>query len=81
MTDDSLERRVAWLEWKMVRVLWGAIGGLSMLAGIIAYRIAVDTVGEWGALSIGVVVWLIVGWYLHRTEFRGAPAHVKLMDP
>jgi hypothetical protein len=82
MNDErvSLEQRIAWLEREMVRVLWAAIGGFSLLAGGIAYRFAVDSFGGLGAFGIAVV-WVLTGWYLHRHEFGGSPAHIKLMDP
>jgi hypothetical protein len=35
----------------------------------------------WAPLGIAIAAWGIAGWYLQRHEFRGAPAHVKLMDP
>ncbi len=35
----------------------------------------------WLSVPLGIVVWLAVGFYLHRHEFKGAPEHVKDMDP
>jgi hypothetical protein len=83
MKDErvSLEHRIAWLEREMVRLLWAAIGALSLLAGGIAYRLTVDNFGDLAAFGFAFGAWLIVGWYLHRHELRGAPEHVKDMDP
>jgi hypothetical protein len=83
MNDErvSLEQRIAWLELEMVRLLWATIGGVSLLAGGLAFTLTVDTFGGLGAFGFAVGVWLIVGWYLRRHEFRGAPAHVERMDP
>jgi hypothetical protein len=83
MNDERvlLEHRIAWLEREMVRLLWAAIGGFSLLAGGIAYRLTEDSFGGLGAFGIALVAWVLTGWYLHRHEFRGAPAHVKDMDP
>jgi hypothetical protein len=83
MNDErvSLEQRVAWLEREMVRLLWALIGGLSLLFGGLAYRLAVDTAGVLGAIGFAIVVVAILAWYCHRHEFRGAPEHVKDMDP
>jgi hypothetical protein len=83
MNDERalLEHRIAWLEREMVRLLWALIGGLSLLAGGVAYRLAVDTVGVLGAIGFAIFVWAILAWYCHRHEFRGAPKHVKDMDP
>jgi hypothetical protein len=83
MNDERklLEQRLAWLEREMIRLLWAAIGGLSLVVGGIAYTATINSFGGLGAFGIAVVAWAISGWYLHRHEFRGAPAHVKLMDP
>jgi hypothetical protein len=83
MNDERamLEQRIAWLEREMVRLLWAAMTALGLLFGGLAYRFTVDSFGGLGALGFAVVVWLIVGLYLHRHEFRGAPVHVKRMDP
>jgi hypothetical protein len=83
MVDERtlLERRVAWLEVAIVRLIWAAIGIASFGAGAIVYAMTVNHVGSLVAFGLGVVVWLMVGWYLHHIEFRGAPEHVKLMDP
>jgi hypothetical protein len=83
MNDEhvSLEQRIAWLEREMVRLLWAAIGGMGLLMGGLAYKLTVDAFGGLVAFGFAIGVWLLVGWYLHRHEFRGAPAHVKRMDP
>jgi hypothetical protein len=49
MNDEriSLEQRIAWLELEMVRLLWTAIGGVSLLAGGLAYTLTVDTLVAW----------------------------------
>jgi hypothetical protein len=82
MTDERtlLEQRVAWLEREMVRLLWALIGLSSLFIGGVAYTVTVDRFGGLGALGIAIAAWGIAGWYLQRHEFRGAPAHVKLMD-
>jgi len=83
MTDERalLEHRIAWLEREMVRLIWAAIGGLSLVIGGLAYGATVDSLGGLGAFGVAVVAWALSGWYLHRHEFRGAPERVKLMDP
>ena len=83
MNDERalLEQRVAWLEREMIRLLYAAMGALSLLAGGLAYGFTVDAVGGWVAFGFAFVAWLIVGWYLHRHEFKGAPAHIRRMDP
>src|SRR5262249_23169665 len=46
----SLEQRIAWLERQMVRLLWAAIGGLSLVIGGIAYSVTVGSFGGLGRL-------------------------------
>jgi hypothetical protein len=36
----SLEQRIAWLEREMVRMLYGVIGAVSLLAGGVAYLLS-----------------------------------------
>lgn len=83
MNDERvlLDQRIAWLEFKMVQLLWGLIGVGSLGAGWLTYFLTVDHVGGWGAFGFAVVAWTFVGWYLKRIEFRRAPAHIKLIDP
>jgi hypothetical protein len=83
MNDERilLEQRIAWLEREMVRLIWASMTALGLLFGGLAYRLTVDTFGGLAAFGFAIGAWLIVGLYLHRHEFRGAPAHVKRMDP
>ena len=66
---NELSERVAWLERKMVRVLWALISCTSAFLGWVA---ANALVGEqsglaWGMLFLGT--WLTVGFILQRIEF------------
>jgi hypothetical protein len=80
MTDERtlLKQRIFWLERAVVQMLWALISGTSMLLGLLAYKVAVDTVGI-VAIGFGLAVSAISCWYCIRYEFRGAPAHVKRM--
>jgi len=55
----SLEQRIAWLERQMVRLLWAAIGGLSLVIGGIAYSVTIGSFGGLGAFGIAIVAWAI----------------------
>jgi hypothetical protein len=83
MNDERilLEQRVAWLELKMVRLIWAAIGVVSLGIGFVAYILTVDHFGGLGAFGFAVISWVVVGWYLKRSEFKGSPAHIKLIGP
>jgi hypothetical protein len=77
---DSLNARVAWLERKMVRVLWLLVSIISAFAGfVVAYTID-KSLGS-GSIVIGIGIWLTVGFILQRQEFKGAPQHIQFIDP
>ena len=80
MNDERtlLDKRIAWLEYQVVRLVWGVIALASLLVGYVAYTATVDYLhlGRWVALGVAVAAWLIAGWWLERTEFKGAPDHI-----
>ena len=53
MNDERtmLEQRVAWLEFKIVRLIWAAIGVVSLGVGFFAYILTVDHFGRMGAFG------------------------------
>jgi hypothetical protein len=83
MTQDEIEKlneRVAWLERKMVRVLWLLISATSaFLAFVIAYTI--DKSLGWPAIIVAAGIWFTAGLILQRQEFKGAPKHIQFIDP
>jgi hypothetical protein len=83
MTQDevkSLNERIAWLERKMVRVLWLLVSVTSAFAGLfIAY--VLDTSLGWPSIGVGIVTWLTLAFFLQRQEFKGAPQHIEFIDP
>jgi len=85
MNDERtlLDKRIAWLEYQVVRLVWGVIALASLLVGYVAYTATVDYLhlGRWVALGVAVAAWLIAGWWLERTEFKGAPGHINYIDP
>ncbi|WP_424632137.1 hypothetical protein [Bradyrhizobium sp. SYSU BS000235] len=77
---DELTERVAWLERKMVRILWLLISVTSALVGLmVAY--VVDNSFGWLSVLVAVVIWLTAGLILQRQEFKGAPKQVQFIDP
>jgi hypothetical protein len=77
---DSLYARVAWLERKIVRVLWLLISTTSAFVGfVVAYTI--DQSYGWPSLIVGIGIWITVGFILQRQEFEGAPKHIEFIDP
>lgn len=77
---EKLYERVAWLERKMVRVLYFNIALASMFAGfVVTYNI--DSSFGWISILAGVGVWLILSLILQRQEFKGAPKHIDYIDP
>ena len=77
---DYLNERVAWLEREMVRLIWALKILCAGSAGVaVGYGFNKDL--GWFSMPLGIVVLLAVAFYLHRHEFKGAPEHVKHMDP
>ena len=58
---DKLYERVAWLERKMVRVLWLLISVTAMGIGLLTYFVVGGKDGGWVAVAVGIVVWMFVG--------------------
>ncbi len=84
MTDAEiiykLDERVAWLERKMVRVLWLLVSITSAFAGfVVAYT--VDKSFGWPSIVLAIGVWFTVGIVLQKHEFKGAPKHIEFIDP
>jgi hypothetical protein len=77
---NGLNARVAWLERKMVRMLWLMITMTSAFCGfVVAYSI--DKAFGWPSLVVAIGVWLMLGLILQRQEFKGAPKHIEFIDP
>jgi hypothetical protein len=81
---EKIEARLAWLEWKMVEVLWLLVSITSMLIGGVVAWVTSEYVGSrslWLLIPVCLVAWLVVGWPLQRRTFRGAPPHIEFIDP
>lgn len=83
MMQDEIEKlneRVAWLERKMVRVLWLLISATSAFTGfVVAYTI--DKSLGWPSILVASGIFFTSGLILHRQEFKGAPKHIQFIDP
>jgi len=83
MTQDEanqLDDRVAWLERKMVRVLWLLVSVTSAFAGlVVAYTI--DKSFGWPSIVVAIGIWITASFILQRQEFKGAPKHIQFIDP
>lgn len=84
MTDDEeikkLYERVAWLERKMVRLLWFAISAASAFFGWTVANVLFPEKGWLWAIVFGGI-WVTAGLILQRHEFKGAPKHIEFIDP
>jgi ABC-type Mn2+/Zn2+ transport system permease subunit len=76
----ELNKRVAWLERKMVRVLWALISISSAFVGfMVAYNI--DSSFGWPSIVLAIGIWLVLAFVVQRQEFKGAPRHIEFIDP
>jgi hypothetical protein len=81
---EKIEVRIAWLERKVVGLLWGMIGLASMAVGFgAAYFVGelMETRSMWVLTPVGIIAWLVSGWVFQKREFRGAPPHIDYIDP
>jgi hypothetical protein len=78
---ELLEQRVAWLEAKVVRLLWTMITVLSLMLGGSAFISTFGYIGGWGAFGCAVAVWVVAYLSLLRNELSGAPKHIHNIDP
>lgn len=83
MTQDEfnkLNQRVAWLERKMVRVIWLLSSASSAFVGfVVAYSI--DPSHGWPSIVLGSGIWITLAFITHRQELKGAPQHIRFIDP
>ena len=82
MTDGAeIKQRIEWLERKMVQVLWGMVSLVSAGVGVAISVITVDAEHVLLRIAVWLVSWLLIGWFLQRNVFKGAPAHIRFIDP
>jgi hypothetical protein len=81
---EKTEARLAWLEWKMVEVLWLLVSLTSALSAALITWFISEMIGSqspWFRAPVFVFAWLMIGLLLQRRTFRGAPPHIDLIDP
>ena len=83
MTQEETKQiyeRVAWLERKMVRLLWLAIsGGAAFFGWTAANFVSAEKGWLWAVVFGGV--WVTLALVVQRQEFKGAPKHIEFIDP
>jgi hypothetical protein len=83
MTQDEvnkLSERVAWLERKMIRVIWLLSSAISAFIGfMIAHN--VDPSHGWPSIVLGSGIWIALAFITNRQELKGAPQHIRFIDP
>jgi hypothetical protein len=77
--EQKIERRLAWLERKVVEILWLLIGLTAMGIGALAawfthifiaeHHIAISEL--WIVIPVGVVAWYAAGYWLNGTPSNG----------
>jgi hypothetical protein len=81
---EKIDSRIAWLEQKLVEVLWLLIGVTSILiGGLVTWFTGelLEAHSPWLLAPVFVIVWLVCGVLLKRMTFRGAPPHIQFLDP
>ena|SRR6185503_11762150 len=81
---QKIEARIAWLEWKMVEILWLLISATSMLTAAGVAWGAGEIVGNrslWLLAPVFLSSFAVAGWWLQRRTFRGSPPHIDFIDP
>jgi hypothetical protein len=81
---EKIEARLAWLEWKMVQVLWHIVRLTAFIGAAIITWLTSEAAGSrspWLLVPMFVGCLALIGWWAQRSEFRGAPPHVDFIDP
>jgi hypothetical protein len=82
--QEKIEIRIAWLERKVVSLLYAVIGLASIAVGGGMAWVAGELMETRSMLvlaPVGIVAWFLTGWMLQKREFRGAPPHIDYIDP
>jgi uncharacterized membrane protein len=73
--------RLAWLEHKMVQVLWTIVSVSSALIGWLVANTTMEHRYGVSWFAVFVVTWIGVGFVMQRATFKGAPTHIQFIDP
>jgi len=76
----QLNERVAWLERKMVRVLWLLVSVISAFAGfVVAYNI--DQSLGWPSIIVAVGIWITLGFMFSGKNSKALRSTLNLSIP
>jgi hypothetical protein len=81
---EKIEVRIAWLEKKLLGVLYLLINATAVLMACIAGWFVRDTVGITTYCLLGplfLVTWVGVAAWAHHRTFRDMPPHLDFVDP
>jgi len=84
MTQDEIKQiyqRIAWLERKMVRVIWALTSAVSLFAGGLVSHAVFGDSPEWVKVGVFVAICFVANWVFIRMELKGAPEHIEYIDP
>jgi hypothetical protein len=81
--DDDIRQRLAWLEQKMVGIIWNIMRLAAACSAFFVAYISAEWFGleKWIQGVIAVVTFFATMFFLQRSESRGAPRHIKHIDP
>jgi hypothetical protein len=80
---EKTEARILWLERKLVGILWLLISLTSVAVGAFAAWFVGEVMEKrtiWLYAPVALVAWVVAGWLLKRSIFRGAPPHIEYLD-
>ena len=79
--EINLYERVAWLDRKMVRTIWGLSTVSSLFVGWVVSRAVFGDSYGWAKAGVFLATWLILNWIMIRMELKGAPKQTPWIVP
>jgi hypothetical protein len=70
--EQETQARLAWLEHKIAQVLYFLVACVSTFVAWVIANAPIEDQRGWAWNAIFIVVWLSVGFILHRSAFKGA---------
>jgi hypothetical protein len=78
--ERQLERRVAWLEHKVMRLIYILNIGIGAVFGGLVFVLLGGRDEGWLPLLAGVGVWVLMASILGWSELRGAPGRIWMIE-
>lgn len=78
--ERQLERRVAWLEQKVMRLIYTLNIGIGAVFGGLVFVLLGGRDEGWVPVLAGIGVWVLVASILAWSELRGAPGGVRMIE-